>query len=52
MPAALDGTERDCIDHQPRLEARLDLKETAYLAQHCHSLKLQRRNGRFEPEKS
>jgi len=36
MLAALHRAERDCIDHQPRLEARLDLEETTDLVQHCH----------------
>jgi hypothetical protein len=36
MPAALDGAERNGIDHQPRLEARLDLEQPTDLACHIH----------------
>jgi len=32
MLAALHRAERDCIDHQPRLEARLDGEKSADLA--------------------
>jgi hypothetical protein len=49
VAAALHGAERDCIDHQPRLEARLDLKETADLAEHCDSLMVERASRGFEP---
>jgi len=51
VTAALDGAERYCVDHEPRLEARLDLEESAYLAQHCHSLTSERQSDGFEPEK-
>jgi hypothetical protein len=38
MLAALHRAERDGIDHQPRLEARLDDKKATDFAQHGHSL--------------
>jgi hypothetical protein len=38
MLAAFDGAKSDGIDHQPRLEARLDDKKATDLAQHGHSL--------------
>jgi hypothetical protein len=34
MLAALDGAESDCIDHQPRLEARLDDEQSPNLFKH------------------
>jgi hypothetical protein len=34
VAAALDRAESDRIDHQPRLEARLDLEEATDLLQH------------------
>jgi len=34
VPAAFDRAERDGVDHQPRLEARLDLEQATDLAQH------------------
>jgi hypothetical protein len=38
MLAALNRAKSDCIDHQPRLEARLDDEKATDLAQHGHSL--------------
>jgi hypothetical protein len=38
MLAALHRAERDGIDHQPRLEARLDDEKATDFAQHGHSL--------------
>jgi hypothetical protein len=52
MPSALNCSERDGIDHQPRLEARLDGEEPADFLEHCHSLTFERPDGRFEPENS
>jgi hypothetical protein len=49
-PPAFDGAQRDGIDHQPRLQARLDREQSADLPEHCHSLTSERRDGRFEPE--
>jgi hypothetical protein len=49
VAAALDRAQGDGIDHQPRLEARLDGEQPADLL-HSHSLTLQRTSGRFEPE--
>jgi hypothetical protein len=49
MLAALDRAESDGIDHQPRLEARLDHKKPTDLAQHRHSLTVERQSGGFEP---
>jgi hypothetical protein len=34
MAAAFDRAERNRIDHQPRLEARLDLEKATDLLQH------------------
>jgi hypothetical protein len=34
MPAAFYCAKRDRIDHQPRLEARLDLEKATNLLQH------------------
>ena len=34
-PAALHRAQRDGIDHQPRLEARLDREQPANLAEQC-----------------
>jgi hypothetical protein len=50
--AALHRADGDCIDHQPRLEARLDHKKPTDLFQHRHSLTTQRQSGGFEPFKS
>jgi hypothetical protein len=50
MAAAFDRTQGDGIDHQPRLEARLDREQAADLAEHCHSLTSERPDGCFEPE--
>jgi hypothetical protein len=50
VPTALHRAERDGIDHQPRLEARLDGEEAADLLEHCHSLTPERPDGAFEPE--
>jgi hypothetical protein len=50
MPAALYGTKCDGINHQPRLEARLDGEEATDLVQHSHSLTSERVNGCFEPK--
>jgi hypothetical protein len=36
MTAAFDRAERNRVDHQPRLEARLDREEPANLAEHNH----------------
>jgi hypothetical protein len=52
MLAALHRADGDGIDHQPRLEARLDHKKPTDLAQHRHSLTTQRQSGSFEPFKS
>jgi len=50
MPAALNRAERDGIDHQSRLKARLDDEKPADLLEHCHSLTFERADGSFEPE--
>jgi hypothetical protein len=50
MATTFHGAERNGIDHQPRLEARLDLEEPGDLVQHCHSLTVERASGGFEPE--
>jgi hypothetical protein len=52
MLAALHRADGDCIDHQPRLEARLDDKQSSDFAQHRHSLTVERCSGGFEPFKS
>jgi hypothetical protein len=52
MLAALHRAQRDGIDHQPRLEARLDDKQATDLAQHGHSLTIERHSRGFEPFKS
>ncbi|HKX92194.1 MAG TPA: hypothetical protein VJM15_07200 [Sphingomicrobium sp.] len=52
MPAALDCAKRDRIDHDPRLEARLDDEQAAELPQHAkasQSLTQERLAGSFEP---
>jgi hypothetical protein len=49
VAAALDRAQRDGIDHQPRLEARLDNEESTDLAQHRHSLTVERFERGFEP---
>jgi hypothetical protein len=49
MPTALNRAQRDGIDHQPRLKARLDREEPGDLAEHCHSLTFERASGGFEP---
>jgi hypothetical protein len=50
--AAFDGADRDRIDDQPRLEARLDHEEPTDFFQHCHWLTHERAIGGFEPLKS
>jgi hypothetical protein len=50
MAAAFDRAERNRIDHQPRLEARLDGEEPAEFPEHRHSLTGERPNGAFAPE--
>jgi len=50
VPAALNRAQRYGVNHQPRLEARLDLEEPGDLAEHCHSLTVERASGGFEPE--
>jgi hypothetical protein len=35
---ALNGAQRDGIDHKPRLEARLDREQAAHFPQHIHPL--------------
>jgi hypothetical protein len=50
MAAAFDRAQRNGIDHQPRLEARLDLEKPTDFAQHRHSLTYQRTKRGFEPE--
>jgi hypothetical protein len=50
VTAALHGAKRNGIDHQPRLEARLDLEKPGDLAEHCDSLTVQRGSGGFEPQ--
>jgi len=52
MLAAFDGAKRDGIDHQPRLEARLDDEKPSDFAQFRHSLTPERQSGSFEPFKS
>jgi hypothetical protein len=49
MLAAFDGAESDGVDHQPRLEARLDDIKPSDFAQHRHSLTFERQSGSFEP---
>jgi hypothetical protein len=49
MAAALDRAKRDGIDHQPRLEARLDNEKAANLAEHRNSLTSERLDGGFAP---
>jgi hypothetical protein len=36
VPAPFDRAEGDRIDHDPRLEARLDHEQSADFLQHCH----------------
>jgi hypothetical protein len=36
MMPALDRSDGDRIDHRPRLEARLDPEQPAYLLEHRH----------------
>jgi hypothetical protein len=50
VAAAFDRAQGDGIDHQPRLQACLDLEKPTDLAQHRHPLTLERREGAFEPE--
>jgi hypothetical protein len=52
MLAAFHRADGDGVDHQPRLEACLDDKQSSDLAQHRHSLTVERCNGGFEPFKS
>jgi hypothetical protein len=49
MEAALDGTKRKRIDHQPRLSAGLDRKEAGKPKAHCHSLIKRRANCAVPP---
>jgi hypothetical protein len=49
MLAAFHRAHCDRIDHQPRLEARLDDEKASDLAQHGHSLTSERQSGSFEP---
>jgi hypothetical protein len=49
MMAALDRAQRDGIDHQPRLEARLDGEQSPDFTQHRHSLRVKRIIGSFGP---
>jgi hypothetical protein len=54
VPATLNRAEGDGIDHQPRLEARLDGEQPTQLPQHepsLESLSTQRFEGGFEPSK-
>lgn len=50
--AALDRPQGDGIDHQPRLEARLDPEKATYLPEHGQSLRFERPDRGFEPFKS
>jgi hypothetical protein len=52
MLTALDCAKSDCIDHQPRFEARLDDEQSPDLLQHRHSLTVERYSDGFEPFKS
>jgi hypothetical protein len=52
MAPALDRAERDGIDHQPRLEARLDCEKAADLLEHADSLTPQRLSRGFAPFRS
>jgi len=49
MTAAFHRAERDGIDHQPRLEARLDCEKAADLVEHRDSLTFERSSGGFAP---
>jgi hypothetical protein len=52
VAAALHGAKRDCIDDQPRFEARLDGEKPTYFPKQLlisESLRLQRANNGFEP---
>jgi hypothetical protein len=49
MLAAFDGTERDRIGDQPRLEASFDSEESSDLLQHRHLLTPERPNGGIAP---
>jgi hypothetical protein len=49
VAAAFDRPEGNGIDHQPRLEARLDHEQSADFAQHAHWLTVERIEGSFEP---
>jgi hypothetical protein len=49
MASAFNRTECDGVDHEPRLEARLDGEQPADLPEHRHSLTPERLNGRFAP---
>src|SRR3954451_5249206 len=47
---ALDRPQRDGVNHQPRLKARLDDEKSSDLFEHCHSLTSERADGGFEPK--
>jgi hypothetical protein len=49
MAPALDRAERDGIDDQPRLEARLDGEQPGDLLEHGDSLTVERLDRGFEP---
>jgi hypothetical protein len=52
VAAALNRTERDRIDDEPRLEARFDREQAAHFPQHTHplqSLSRERLHRSFEP---
>jgi hypothetical protein len=52
MPAALDRAERDRIDHQPRLQTRLDDEQPADFLEHAYPVKRlsdERARRGFEP---
>jgi hypothetical protein len=44
-----DCADGDCIDDQPRLQARLDREESPDFVQHRHSLTVERVIRGFEP---
>jgi hypothetical protein len=50
VATALDRAQRDGIDHQPRLDARLDGEQPADLLEQCHALTSERVDSRFEPK--
>jgi hypothetical protein len=49
MLAAFDGSQRDGINDQPRLEARLDREQAANLPQHTLPLEILKKRTAHTP---